>query len=151
MKGVCVCVGVRQVRSLTLIGRRAQQECGWLQLSMGQVQTALSSHERVIVTGKSLHDQREAGLCQICTALENIVERRRSAAARERRRERWIINTEKAEEFQIRYTFGHPRFYTSNPNFYRQPSNRSEPPRNHKRLSFPLTASQLKPTPCLAR
>lgn len=68
----CVCVRARRVRSLTLIGRRAQQECAWLQLSAGQVQTALSSHERVIVTGKSLHDQREPSLCQICTALENF-------------------------------------------------------------------------------
>lgn len=61
---------------MTLIGRREHQECGWLQLSVGQVQTALSSHERVIITGKSLHDQREPGLCQICAALENFGERR---------------------------------------------------------------------------
>lgn len=32
----------------------------------------LSSHERVFVTGKSLHDQREQSLCRICTGLENL-------------------------------------------------------------------------------
>lgn len=81
---MCVCVSVRdKCVWLTLIGRRAQQECGWLQLSMGQVQTALSSHERVIVTGKSLHDQREPGLCQICTTLQNVLEKRKSKAVRE--------------------------------------------------------------------
>lgn len=69
---VCVCVSARQVCWLTLIGRRAQQECARLQRSAGQVQTALSSHERVIVTGKSLHDQREPGPGQICTTLKII-------------------------------------------------------------------------------
>lgn len=69
---MCVCVSARQVCWLTLIGRRAQQECARLQRSAGQVQTALSSHERVIVTGKSLHDQREPGPGQICTTLKII-------------------------------------------------------------------------------
>lgn len=72
VKDVCVCVSARQVCWLTLIGRRAQQECARLQRSAGQVQTALSSHERVIVTGKSLHDQREPGPGQICTTLKII-------------------------------------------------------------------------------
>lgn len=72
VKDVCVCVSARQVCWLTLIGRRAQQECARLQRSAGQVQTALSSHERVIVTGKSLHDQREPSPGQICTTLKII-------------------------------------------------------------------------------
>lgn len=39
---------------LTLTDRRAQQECGRLQLS-----NYLSSHDRVIITSKSLHDHRQ--------------------------------------------------------------------------------------------
>lgn len=64
----CVC---QWVRRRGLIGRRAQQECAWLLLSAGRVQTAQSSRGRVIVTGKSLHEQREPRPCQICGAREN--------------------------------------------------------------------------------
>lgn len=48
-----------------LIVRRVQQECGCLPISVSQVQTTLSPVHRVIITGKSLHDQSEAGLSQM--------------------------------------------------------------------------------------
>lgn len=52
-----------------------------------QVQTALSSHDGEIVTGKSLHDQRYRGVCQV----------RRASLEAERR----IINRQKEKECMI--------------------------------------------------
>lgn len=81
---VCVCQCGKSALADVDWQEGAAGMCLAAALSAGQVQTALSSHERVIVTGKSLHDQKEPSLCQICTALENFGRRRRkSTKARE--------------------------------------------------------------------